>query len=261
MCCLSDGTVLVMSGITIDGNKINDDIQIWKNGNWDLIAHFDGTPLYPRLHLAPDGRVFMAGPNALSEFLDTRNGGNWTPSAIRANGSRDYAPSIMYVDINTLKGGKVMYIGGGNNSDTKAPTNAVEVIDLNEASPVWRQTERMNFARRQHNAVLLPDGTVLVTGGTRGGGGPNDGLNDLTPGQPVHEAELRDPTTGKWTELAAEAVDRCYHSTSVLLPDATVLSAEGGERALGGAPSDIGQLRGLGLLRVKQLQVSALGDG
>lgn len=33
------------------------------------------------------------------------------------------------------------------------------------------------------------------------------------------------------------------------------------DRALGGAPSDIGQLRGLGLLRVKQLQVSALGDG
>jgi hypothetical protein len=135
----------------------------------------------------------------------------------------------MYADINTLEGGKVIYIGGGNNSDTKAPTNAVEVIDLNEASPVWRPTERMKFARRQHNAVLLPDGTVLVTGGTRGGGGPNDGFNDLTPGQPVHEAELWDPTTGKWTELAAEAVDRCYHSTPVLLPNATVLSAGGGE--------------------------------
>ena len=32
-----------------------------------------------------------------------------------------------------------------------------------------------------------------------------------------------------WTELAAESVDRCYHATAVLLPDARVLSAGGGE--------------------------------
>jgi galactose oxidase len=87
----------------------------------------------------------------------------------------------------------------------------------------------MNFGRRQHNATILPDGTVLVTGGTRGGGGPNNGFNDLGPGQPVHIAELWDPTTEEWTELAAEEVDRCYHGTAVLLPDATVLSAGGGE--------------------------------
>jgi galactose oxidase len=29
--------------------------------------------------------------------------------------------------------------------------------------------------------------------------------------------------------LAAESVDRCYHATAVLLPDATVLSAGSGE--------------------------------
>src|SRR5262249_45659076 len=29
--------------------------------------------------------------------------------------------------------------------------------------------------------------------------------------------------------LAAEAVDRCYHATAILLPDSTVLSAGGGE--------------------------------
>jgi hypothetical protein len=226
---LSDGTVLVMSGSTTDGGKINDEIQIWNNGNWRSIVNFVGPPLYPRMHLGPDGRVFMSGPNALSQFLDTKNGGNWTPSATRANGNRDYAPSVMYSDINNLEGGKVIYIGGGNNQGTKAPTNAVEIIDLKEMSPTWRPTEPMKFPRRQHNAVLLPDGTVLVTGGTRGGGGPNNGFNDLTPGQPVHEAELWDPTTGKWIELAAEAVDRCYHSTTVLLPDATVLSAGGGE--------------------------------
>ena len=58
------------------------------------------------------------------------------------------------------------------------------------------------------------------------GGG---GFNDLTPGEPVHTAELWDPATSQWTQLAGEAVDRCYHATAVLLPDATVLSAGGGE--------------------------------
>ena len=76
---------------------------------------------------------------------------------------------------------------------------------------------------------MLPDGTVLVTGGTRGGGGPNKGFNDLAAGQPVHQAELWDPATGQWAELAAEEIDRCYHATAVLLPDARVLSAGGGE--------------------------------
>ena len=93
----------------------------------------------------------------------------------------------------------------------------------------WRPTGAMKFRRRQHNATILPDGTVLVTGGTRGGSGGNNGFNDLEPGQPVHAAELWNPETGTWTELATESVDRCYHATAVLLPDATVLSAGGGE--------------------------------
>ena len=48
-------------------------------------------------------------------------------------------------------------------------------------------------------------------------------------GEPLRSAEIWDPKTGKWKKLAKAAVDRCYHSTAVLLPDATVLNAGGGE--------------------------------
>jgi galactose oxidase len=223
---LADGSVLVFSGSTTNQTDapVNDKIQIWNDGNWRSLVNFNAPPLYPRMHLGPDGRVFMSGPLALTQFLDTNNQGNWTQLGERANKGREYASAVMYADSNTLEGGKVMYIGGGN-----PPTNAVEVIDLNKASPRWESIEPMKFPRRQHNTTLLPDGTVLVTGGTKGNGGPNNGFNDLTPGQTVRIAELWDPITGQWTELAAETVDRCYHSTAVLLPDATVLSAGGGE--------------------------------
>jgi hypothetical protein len=120
--------------------------------------------------------------------------------------------------------GKIIYIGGGNDRDSGLPTNVSEIINFNDAAPAWRPTTSMHFRRRHHNATLLPDGTVLVTGGTQG-----PGFNDLTPGQPVHAAELWNPVRETWTLLAAEAVDRCYHGTAILLPDATVLSAGGGE--------------------------------
>ncbi|MBV9651879.1 MAG: DUF1929 domain-containing protein [Pseudonocardiales bacterium] len=99
--------------------------------------------------------------------------------------------------------------------------------------PAWREVAGMHFARRQHNATILPDGTVLVTGGTRG-----PGFNDLSPGSPVHAAELWNPATEEWTQLAPEDIDRCYHSTAVLLPDATVLSAGSGEFAVGSGAND-----------------------
>jgi hypothetical protein len=128
--------------------------------------------------------------------------------------------------------GKVIYIGGGNDAGTDLPAAAAEVIDLTEATPTWRPAASMRFRRRQHNATLLPDGTVLVTGGTSG-----PGFNDLSPGAPVHAAELWNPATDSWTTLAAEDTDRCYHATALVLPDATVLSAGSGEFMVGASPN------------------------
>jgi galactose oxidase len=225
---LPDGSALVCSGSFATGpvqppqnqSAINDIPQVWNDAPWVSLRDFDKLPLYPRLHVAPDGRLFMSGGLAQSFYFDTRNGGTWTPGPFRSAGGRDYAPSVMY-DV-----GKVIFIGGGLDAGTLAPTNIVEIIDLNTTAPAWVVAAPMYFARRQHNATLLADGTVLVTGGTQG-----NGFNNLDPGQPVHTPELWDATNGSWQQLAPEAVDRCYHSTAVLLPDGRVLSAGGGEYA------------------------------
>jgi hypothetical protein len=79
----------------------------------------------------------------------------------------------------------------------------------------------MTYARTQHNLTLLPDGTVLVTGG---------GLNSdvFDPDAPVLTPELWDPATETYKLLAPMQVPRIYHSTALLLPDGRVLSAGGG---------------------------------
>ena len=224
---LPAGSVLTLSGSFFDPTHnliVNNVIpQIWDNGNFTCIASIPGAAfdLYPRMHVASTGVLYMTSL-VQTWSLDVSKTGTWTalPNVQRPNGLSDYAPSVLY-DVD-----KVLFVGGGN-----PPTANAETIHLSQAQPSWQATGPMNFPRRQHNATILPDGTVLVTGGTRGGGttGTAEAFNDLDPGQPVHIAELWDPKTGQWTMLAAEQTDRCYHSTAVLLPDGRVLSAGGGE--------------------------------
>lgn len=237
---LADGSVMVCSGTFANGTPApaphapgtlhNNTPEIWNGADWKPLSDFsDQTDeqsfLYPRFHLAPDGRVLMSGAAQDSFFFDATGEGKWTLAPSRSAGAREYAPSVMY------DAGKIAYFGGGNAPDAaKAPTNIVEAIDLDANPQKWTPSAPMNFARRQHNATLLPDGTVLITGGTQGGAGAGgQGFNDLSPGKPVHAAELWDPQSKTWTLLAEEDVDRCYHSTAVLLPDGRVLSAGGGE--------------------------------
>lgn len=226
---LADGSILVLSGSFLDPARTPPVVannlvpQIWSNGNFTSIAPIPDAAfdLYPRMHVASTGIVYMTSL-VQTWSLDPSGGGKWTalPNVTRHNGLRDYGPSVLY-DVD-----KIIFIGGGN-----PPTANAEIIDLSQAQPAWQATDPMHFPRRQHNATILPDGTVLVTGGTRSGGAPGtaEGFNNLDPGQPVHIAELWNPATGHWTQLAAEKTDRCYHSTAVLLPDGRVLSAGSGE--------------------------------
>jgi hypothetical protein len=91
---------------------------------------------------------------------------------------------------------------------------------LNSSSPTWRSVAPMNFPRRQLNATILPDGKVLVTGGTQA-----PGFDNLAGA--VFAAEVWDPVTERWTVLASMTVPRLYHSTAILLPDGRVLAAGG----------------------------------
>src|SRR5437870_8208170 len=89
----------------------------------------------------------------------------------------------------------------------------------------------MAYGRKLHNATLLPDGKVLVTGGTQGLEDPNTNSSN-----PAYACEMWDPATGTWKTMASLTVFRGYHSIAALLPDGRVLSA-GGE--FGGASAEV----------------------
>ncbi|MGQ0593124.1 MAG: galactose oxidase-like domain-containing protein, partial [Gammaproteobacteria bacterium] len=212
---LANGDVLVVSGdidLTTGVNTLPQVFQV-ATGTWrDLTSAQLGLDLYPPMLLAPNGKVFNAGPQSTTRYLDTAGTGAWSFVANRVGvGSyRSYGSAVMYAP------GKVLVMGGDN-----PPTNTAEVIDLNAASPSWRAVDSMQFNRRQINATLLPDGKVLVTGGTAA-----PGFND--PSGHVDAAELWDPTTENWTTLASSSgIPRVYHSAALLLPDGRVLSTGG----------------------------------
>ena len=173
-------------------------------------------PYYPAMFVAPNGKVFLAGFPQTTRYLDVSGTGQWTTVANRNVADRTLGSAVMYAP------GKILYAGGGN-----PPTPSAEVIDLNQSSPSWRSVPGMAFARRQMNATLLADGSVLVTGGTSG-----PGFNDQ--GGAVHYAELWYPQTETWKTMAPETSNRTYHGTAVLLPNGRVLSSGSGEG--GGIP-------------------------
>ncbi|HEU5039601.1 MAG TPA: galactose oxidase-like domain-containing protein [Gemmatimonadales bacterium] len=207
---LANGEVLVMGGRNQSGNMVTT-AEVWTGSAWRALTTAKlRLPYYPRTWAAPNGRVFYAGEQKVTRYLNTAGTGSWDTVAFRKFGIRDYGSAVMY------EPGKILYAGGGRT------TRTAEIIDLNKATPAWQYTGSMAYPRRHLNATVLPTGEVLVTGGSRG-----TSFNDV--GLAVRVAEIWNPATGVWTQLASNAVNRVYHSASLLLPDGRVLHTGSGD--------------------------------
>jgi len=214
---LGNGDVAILAGLT--KAKVNNPIpEVWSNGTLRKLTKASRSIFfYPWLYLAPDGRVFHAGPEKSAQFLNTAGTGAWTLGPSSTQALRNQGSSVMF-DL-----GKILVLGGGG-----TPSKTAERISLMGASPRWTRTADMTYARRQVTATVLADGTVLVVGGSS-----TAAFND--PAGAVRTPELWDPATNTWTVLAPHAENRLYHSVAVLLPDARVLVG-GGTDGLSGEP-------------------------
>jgi hypothetical protein len=207
---MPDGQVVTIAGADQNGNPV----PIPEIGDGTSWRSLTGASLtlsnYPRDFVAPDGRLFMAGPSQPSQWLDVSGTGSWTSGPSMNYGGRGYGSAVMY------EAGKILYVGGNS-----SPTNTAEIIDLNQSNPQWSYTGSLTYARWNLNATVLPTGDVLVTGGVSG--------DRSNPALKVNATELWNPTSGIWTLLASSApLLRGYHSTTVLLPDGRLIHSGGG---------------------------------
>jgi hypothetical protein len=173
-------------------------------------------PMYPGLHLLADGDVFYS---ATHTFGGTPPPAIWDldTNAMRAVGGlgdQEHLDHAMSVMLPPAQDQKVMVLGGGRD-DGSISTARVAIADLDEPEPEFEDAPSLDVPKMYVSAVILPDRTVLETGGAQRF--RNAGGNSYT-----FSAQIFDPTTNTWTKAKDHTVGRGYHSSAILLPDGRV---------------------------------------
>ena len=213
---LGDGRVMTFSGLNETGGT-NTAVELYTVGSgWSPEYPAGWTPpLYPRMHLLPDGTVLYSGSGTGSRIF-TPSTHSWSAVVATTNysGTRTYGGSVL-LPLRPADGYKarVMIFGGGNPA-----TATTEILDTSVAPLRWQYGPSMSQPRIEMNATILPNGRVLATGGSK---------NDEDTATASLNADLFDPATNTFSSAGANAYPRLYHSNSLLLPDATVLLAGG----------------------------------
>lgn len=205
----TDGSMRQLSGVTAYGSRV-----------------------YPFVQSGPDGRALVTGPESGLRRLSWWQAGSMENATARDALNRSYASFANYLPNKTLVvGGGVTTVDG-----KQVPESSTRIVDASGNTLTTTAAASMEFRRRQHNATILADGSVLATGG----------LSEVTTSdlvsldKAVYAAERWDPATNAWATLASAAVVRQYHSTALLLPDGRVLTGGGG---ICGACKQVGYLR------------------
>jgi hypothetical protein len=216
---LPDGSIVLMGGH--DQNIIfkNDTWQSTDNGTtWTQLADA-GWPARSR-HTSvvlPDGSiVLMGGTDGISYKNDTwrstDNGTTWTQLADAGWAGRYSHSSVVLPDGSIVLMGGIVLTGGIDSSyknDTWRSTDNGTTWTQMTASAGWT-------ARASHSSVVLPDGSIVLMGGSNGVVRLNDTWRSTDNG-----------TT--WTQMTASArwLARAYHS-SVAMPDGSIVLTGGG---------------------------------
>lgn len=221
-------------------------------------------PIYPGLHLAPNGRIYythtnwgqqipepdtasiLIGNNANSATWEVHTGvGRMPPNPRREEGMSVLLPPAQDGKILVIGGSKALNSagrgllepgGGGTGAfdhiENAVDPRAADILDTTTSpQPTWTSAGTMWFGRINGHCVILPDSTVLICGG-------HNNYKWLarppaSPGtDPSQIAEIYTPTgPGPRFRTVAEMKSdpRMYHSVALLLPDGRVFVAGGAD--------------------------------
>jgi uncharacterized protein DUF6603/galactose oxidase-like protein len=163
----------------------------------------------------PDGRVLVVGgqdaksaPLASAEVLDAVR---WTPAHELATARSGHTATL-------LRDGRVLVVGGTGTRDGQEDGALTSAELFDPSTGGWTATGSLVGARTGHQAVLLANGHVLVSGGVL--------LTGRGRADPVAYCEVWDPATGEWRATGSLREARAGHQ-AVLLPDRRVLVTGG----------------------------------
>lgn len=216
---LPDGRVLISGGGTDCFTCYADIPEIFDpatNSFTELTNARLGVPFYMQMVLLPDGRLVNAGSDEYLVPTQALDLSTQTWSMVAAN-------PVMGGSVAMYRMGEILKAGtptASPNSLAVASADA-SVLDMNQPVPSWRAVAPMNYPRFFHTLTVLPDGNVVVAGGSR--------VASASQTQhAVHEVEMWSPQNETWSVMARIQTPRLYHSTSLLLPDGRVMISGSG---------------------------------
>ncbi|MFE3675404.1 radical copper oxidase GlxA [Streptomyces griseus] len=220
---LEDGKVLALSGLDEIGQIVpgKDEVYDPQTKEWEYTGIVRKFPTYPAVFLLNDGKLFYSGSNAGYGPADVgRDPGVWDLSTnkfkkIPGLSAPDQMETSATVRLPPAQDERFMVIGGGGVGESEKASEKSRLVDLRKKKPEFTDGASLAEGTRYPSASLLPDDSLLVTGGSgdyRGRGGSD-----------VLQARLYDAKTDTYKRVADPAVGRNYHSGSVLLPDGRVM--------------------------------------
>ncbi|SDZ23768.1 Kelch motif-containing protein [Amycolatopsis xylanica] len=225
---LPDGRVLVAGGECLrspDTNGALRTAEIYdpEAKTWTPATPMTDARLGAEAAPLPDGRVLVVGGNlnigggytclAFCEIFDPRGGGTWTPTGTMTT------PRAIH-QLTPLPDGSVLATGGYCEGVMLGPVfDGHSLASAERYYPEtgrWAPAESMPFGRGRHKAVPLPDGRVLVTGGT----------DEATQASGYASTIIYDPLARVWTGAGGLADGRASFA-AVALADGRVLVGGG----------------------------------
>ncbi|HEX2573692.1 MAG TPA: kelch repeat-containing protein [Polyangia bacterium] len=209
---LADGRVLVAGGQRTPFTDVARDVgnvaEIYdpQAGTFTRTGNLQSARALHTATLLADGQVLVAGGEqsgngslASAELYDPVAGTFSLTSPMRSPRQAHTAT--------LLSNGRVLITGGFDGAVTRQLLASAELYD--PATRTFFPVGNMNFRRQLHQATVLQDGRVLITGGY---GGPPGSPNAA----PVREVEIYEPATGQFTVLTTLNTARFLHQATLL---------------------------------------------
>ncbi|MCQ4205025.1 kelch motif-containing protein [Streptomyces coelicoflavus] len=220
---LSDGKILSVSGLDDIGQLVPGKNEIYdpKTKEWTYTDKVRQFPTYPALFLMQNGKIFYSGANAGYGPDDVgRTPGIWDVETNKFTEVPGMSDANMLETANTVllppaQDEKFMVIGGGGVGESKLSSEKTRIVDLKADDPKFVDGPSLEKGTRYPQASILPDDSVLVSGGSEDYRGRSDSN--------ILQARLYHPDTNAFERVADPLVGRNYHSGSILLPDGRLM--------------------------------------